>query len=40
MSDRDDGEGNAVGSPETGIPGILDAEGVVFLGPGAMEIAP
>ena len=40
MSGPDDGEGHAeVGSPEPGVPGILDAEGVVFLGPGAMEIA-
>jgi S-(hydroxymethyl)glutathione dehydrogenase/alcohol dehydrogenase len=41
MSGPDDGEGHAgVGAPEPGVPGILDAEGVVFLGPGAMEIAP
>ena len=40
MSGPDDGEGHAgVGAPEPGVPGILDAEGVVFLGPGAMEIA-
>jgi S-(hydroxymethyl)glutathione dehydrogenase/alcohol dehydrogenase len=41
MSGPDDGEGHAgVGAPEPGVPGILDAEGVVFLGPGTMEIAP
>lgn len=41
MSGPDDGEGRAdTASPEPGVPGILDAEGVVFLGPGAMEIAP
>jgi S-(hydroxymethyl)glutathione dehydrogenase/alcohol dehydrogenase len=41
MSGPNDGEGHAgVGAPEPGVPGILDAEGVVFLGPGTMEIAP
>ncbi len=41
MSGPNDGEGHAgVGSPEPGVAGIIDAEGVVFLGPGAMEIAP
>ena len=41
MSGPGDGEGRGgVGSPETGVPRIVDAEGVVFLGPGAMEIAP
>jgi len=41
MSGPADGAGHAgVGAPEPGVPGILDAEGVVFLGPGAMEIAP
>ena len=41
MSGPADGAGHAgVGAPEPGVPGILDAEGVVFLGPGTMEIAP
>ena len=41
MSGPADGAGHAgVGAPKPGVPGILDAEGVVFLGPGTMEIAP
>ena len=41
MSGPNDGEGHAgARSREPGVAGILDAEGVVFLGPGAMEIAP
>ena len=41
MSGAADGAGHAgVGAPKPGVPGILDAEGVVFLGPGTMEIAP
>jgi Zn-dependent alcohol dehydrogenase len=40
MSGPDHGAGHAgIGAPEPGVPGILDAQGVVFLGPGAMEIA-
>jgi S-(hydroxymethyl)glutathione dehydrogenase/alcohol dehydrogenase len=41
MSGPADGADHAgIGAPEPGVPGILDAQGVVFLGPGAMEIAP